>query len=107
MAIRMRPSIVVMTAGLALSGCIDVECPAEFARPISRERFCGHTGDVAAPVTYRPYVNPSAPGGGPAVTTTNRMVAPPPPPMVQAAPPPPVTVQPMAPPSGGAPTQIR
>jgi hypothetical protein len=55
MAVRFRPWMGLIAAGLALSGCIDVECPAEFARPISRERYCGHTGDYAAPVTYRTY----------------------------------------------------
>jgi hypothetical protein len=55
MAVRFRPWLVLLAAGLALSGCIDVECPAEFARPISRERYCGHTGDYAVGVTYRTY----------------------------------------------------
>ena len=106
MTIRVRPSVVLMAAGLALSGCIDVECPAEIARPKSRERFCGHTGDIAAPVAYRTYASPSVPAGPPMVTTTTTttMEAPPPP---TAAPAPPVSVQPVPPPGAGAPTQIR
>jgi hypothetical protein len=108
MTIRVRPSVVLMAAGLALSGCIDIECPAEFARPASRERYCGHTGDVGAPVTYRTYANPNL-SGRPVpmttTTTTTTVVVPPPPPMIQAAPPQGVSVEPMPPP--GAPTQIR
>jgi len=102
MTIRVCPPLALLAAVLALSGCIDVECPAEFARPLSRERYCGHTGDVAAPVTYRPTVQ-----GYPAPTTTVRttttVVTPPGPPL--AAPNQPVVVEQMPPPSG--PTQIR
>jgi len=43
---------VFLAGGLALSGCIDVECTPEFARPVSRERYCGHQGHVAMPTTY-------------------------------------------------------
>ena len=104
MTIRIPPSVVLLAAGLALSGCIDIECPAEFARPTARERFCGHTGDYGSPVTYKVYGQP-APVAMPVVTTTTTTttMAPPPP---SAAPAPPVTVQPVPPPGGG-PTQIR
>ena len=105
MTIRVQPAIVLLAAGLALSGCIDIECPAEYARPISRERFCGRTGDVGGPVTYKPTVAPmvrasAAPAPAPVV------VAPPPGPPI-AAPAPSVSVEPMAPPPAGGPTQIR
>jgi hypothetical protein len=103
MTIRVLPPAALLAAGLALSGCIDVECPAEFARPTSRERYCGHTGDVAMPTTYQVSPNarvlaPSAytPVTGPPVSNQ---------PMVQAAPQQPVTVAPVPAPS--QPTQIR
>lgn len=97
MKFRVRPPAVLVAVGLALSGCIDIECPAEFARPLERERFCGHGGYVAAPATYRPYVNPNAPMARPAT-----VVMPAPrtdEPAVTTAPAAPVTVEPVAPPS--------
>ncbi|HUA54265.1 MAG TPA: hypothetical protein VMB81_18965 [Candidatus Sulfotelmatobacter sp.] len=107
MTFPVRPSLVLVAAGLALSGCIDIECPAEFDRPISRERFCGHTGDVGTATPYKQFGNTaSVPGASIATPSTTRFAPPPPSPMVQAAPPGPVTVQPVPPPAG-APTQIR
>jgi hypothetical protein len=104
----MRPSVALVGAGLALSGCIAVECPAEIARPVSRERYCGHTGDVAAPVTYRTY-GTAVPRPMPATTTTTTTTTAPAPAPVMAPPPSPgsVTVQPMPAPSSSSPTQIR
>jgi hypothetical protein len=98
MAIRVSQPAILLAAGLALSGCIDVECPPEFDRPISRERYCGHTGDVAMPVKYQVYptAQPLPPdphaAGATTVTTTTVTTAPPAP---QAAPAP------------GAPTPLR
>ena len=102
MKIRVRPSAVFLAAGLALSGCIDVECPPEFARPVSRERYCGHQGYVAMPSTYTQGYR--APAAQPV-----RVMTPPPadlPPGPPAAAPvgPPVMVQPVPPPG---PTTIR
>ncbi len=104
MTVRIRPSVALVATLLALSGCIDIECPAEFARPTSRERYCGHTGNVAAPAVYRPYGGPVGMPAARVTTTTTTTVAAPPPPMVQTAPPA-VSVQPVPPPGG--PTQIR
>ena len=113
MRFPVRPSFALVAAGLALSGCIDVECPAEFARPTSRERWCGHTGDVGTATPYRQYGTPGRlPANGvptAATTTTTVTTTAPPAPMVQAAPPAAagsVSVQPVPPPAG-APTQIR
>jgi hypothetical protein len=102
MTLRVCPPLALLAAALALSGCIDVECPAEFARPLSRERYCGHTGDVAAPAVYRPAVRSNPPPIA-TVTTTTTVVTPPGPPL--AAPNPPVVVEQMPPPGGA--TQIR
>ncbi len=38
--------MVSLTATIGLSGCTSLTCPAEFARPKSRELFCGSTGNV-------------------------------------------------------------
>ena len=94
-----------MAVGIALSGCIDFECPAEFARPTSRERFCGHTGNVAAPSTYRLYQNPNAmvAPASTTVTTTRTVVETPP--MIQNAPNAPVVIETMPPP--GQPIPLR
>ncbi|MBI3515727.1 MAG: hypothetical protein HY060_16960 [Proteobacteria bacterium] len=104
MTVRIRPSVALVATLLALSGCIDVECPAEFARPRDRERWCGHTGDVAAPTTYRPYAGPVGVPAARVTTTTTTTVAAPPTTTVQGAPPA-VSVQPVPPPGGA--TQIR
>jgi hypothetical protein len=104
MAIRVRPSVVLVAAGLALSGCIDIECPAEIARPASRERWCGHTGNIGAPVTYQTYGSASAVPAPSVVVPPPAAEAPPAPPT--AAPLGSVTIQPVPPPNG-APTQIR
>ena len=112
MRFPVRPSIALVAAGLALSGCIDIECPAEFARPASRERWCGHTGDVGTATPYRQVGQPGpvpANGVPPTMTTTvTTTTVTTPTPMVQASPSTPgsVTVQPMAAPAG-SPTQIR
>jgi len=102
MTIRVCPPLALLAAVLALSGCIDIECPAEFARPLSRERYCGHTGDVAAPVVYRSNVRSNPPPTA-TVTSTTTVVTPLGPPL--AAPNQPVVVEQMPPPGG--PTQIR
>jgi hypothetical protein len=103
MRIRVRPSAVFLLGGLALSGCIDVECPPEFARPASRERYCGHQGYVAMPPTYTQGYR------APVTAQPVRVMTPPPadlPPGPPAAAPvgPPVMVQPVPPPG---PTTIR
>ena len=95
MTIRVSQPALLLAAGLALSGCIAVECPAEFDRPLSRERYCGHTGDIATPVTYQ--VNPAAQPlpplrAGTTVTTTTITTAPGAP---MAAPQAPVIAQPV------------
>ena len=97
MTIRLSQPAILLAAGLALSGCIDVECPAEFDRPLSRERYCGHTGDVAKGVTYQVYpgAQPLAPARATTVTTTTITTAPGAP---MAAPQQPVTATPIAPP---------
>lgn len=97
MRFRVRPPMVLAAVGMALSGCIDIECPAEFARPLERERFCGHGGYVAAPATYRPYVNPNAPMARPAAVVMPAPRAEEP--VGQVAPTTPVTVEPVAPPA--------
>jgi hypothetical protein len=93
MRIRVRPSAVILAAGLALSGCIDVECPPEFARPRERERYCGHQGYVAMPTQY------------------NQNYAPPPAARpVRVETPPPATELPPGPPAAaplGAPVQVQ
>lgn len=38
--------LVSVTATVGLSGCTAINCPAEFARPKSRELMCGVTGNV-------------------------------------------------------------
>lgn len=38
--------LVSVTATVGLSGCTAINCPAEFARPKSRELMCGATGNV-------------------------------------------------------------
>lgn len=38
--------MVSVTATVGLSGCTAINCPAEIARPKSRELFCGATGNV-------------------------------------------------------------
>lgn len=38
--------LVSVTATVGLSGCTAINCPAEFARPKSRELLCGATGNV-------------------------------------------------------------
>jgi hypothetical protein len=101
MTIRVRPSAVLLAAGLALSGCIDVECPPEFARPTARERWCGHQGYVAMPATYTQNYAP------PSMARPARVVTPPPadlPPGPPSAAPTggPVTVEPVP-----APTTVR
>lgn len=104
MTIRVCPPAALLAVGLALAGCVDVECPAEFDRPLSRERYCGHTGDVATPTTYytAPNARPVPPSGySPASTPGVRA------PMVQAAPPPPAIGAPMPPPIPPAPTPIQ
>jgi hypothetical protein len=109
MTVRIRPAVVLVAAGLALSGCIDIECPGEFARPAARERFCGHTGDVARPTNYQPYTNPNAAAViTPSMPPPVAMPAPLPPPAAPSAAPAasPVVVQPVPPP-GSAPVQIR
>jgi hypothetical protein len=103
MTIRVCPPAALLAAGLALSGCVDVECPAEFDRPLSRERYCGHTGNVATPTTY--YVAPNARPLPPSGYTPLQAPAMSGQPVVQAAPQPPVMVVPMPPP--GPPTQLR
>jgi hypothetical protein len=105
MTIRVCPPAALLAAGLALSGCVDVECPAEFDRPLSRERYCGHTGNVATPTTYYTAPNATAlpPPKNATYTTTTVVTTPPGPPL--AAPIPPIGVAPMPPP--GQPTQIR
>lgn len=102
MTIRVRPSAVFVAAGLALSGCIDVECPPEFARPTSRERYCGHQGYVAMPTTYTQNYQPPA-----STRVPVRVVTPPPadlPPGPPSAAPTggPVTIEPVP-----APTTVR
>lgn len=114
MTMRICLSIALMAAGSALSGCIDYECPAEFARPLERERFCGHTGNTAAPAVYKPYVSPY---GQPPVVTKPVTAVVEPAPTVQAAPQAPIQVQPVPPPNSvppatdpaapGQPLQIR
>jgi hypothetical protein len=97
MTIRVCPPAALLAAGLALSGCVDVECPAEFDRPLSRERYCGHTGNVATPTTY--YTAPNATALPPPKTSTYTTTT------VVTTPPPPIGVAPVPPP--GQPTQIR
>jgi len=38
-----RSAVLLAAFGilLTLSGCIDAECPHEFARPLDRARYCG------------------------------------------------------------------
>jgi hypothetical protein len=105
MTIRVSQPAILLAAVLALSGCIDVECPAEIDRPLSRERWCGHTGDIAAPANHQiyPTARPLPPDRATTVTTTTVTTSAPPPPL--AAPQAPVTTEPMPPP--GQPTQIR
>lgn len=107
MRIRVRQPAVLMAVGLALSGCIYVECPAEFARPADRERFCGHQGHVAAPVTYRQNYAPMPPPQlRPAAVMPVPETLPPGPP--SAAPVgPPVSVEPVPPAPRSGPTTIR
>ncbi len=105
MPIRVRLPIVLIAAGLALSGCIDIECPAEFARPTSRERWCGHTGDVGTATQYRQVGRP-APVATTTTTTTTTTNAAPMAPTASSSSSTSVTVQPVPPPAGG-PTQIR
>jgi hypothetical protein len=38
--------LVSVTATVGLSGCAAINCPAEFARPKSKELFCGVAGNV-------------------------------------------------------------
>lgn len=104
MRIRVRPSAVMMAAGLALSGCIDIECPPEFARPTARERFCGHSGYVAMPTTYRQNYAPLQERPVTRVTTTTTTTVLPPGPPTAAPVGPPVTVEPVPAPG---PTTIR
>jgi hypothetical protein len=86
----------MVAAGLALSGCIDVECPAEFARPTARERYCGHSGYVAAPTPYRQNYAPLPPQPRAAAAVVNPILGPQP--LPSAAPVgPPVVVEPMPP----------
>jgi hypothetical protein len=41
--IARRSALLLASFGilLTLSGCIDAECPHEFARPLDRARYCG------------------------------------------------------------------
>jgi len=103
MTIRVSQPAILVAAVLALSGCIDVECPAEIDRPLARERWCGHTGDIAAPANHQiyPTARPLPPERVTTVTTTTTA----PGPMVpQASPQAPVTTEPLPP---GQPVQIR
>jgi hypothetical protein len=98
MTIRVCPPAALLAVGLALAGCVDVECPAEFDRPLSRERYCGHTGDVATPTTY--YTAPNARPLPPSAYTPVQAPIMPGQPMQQ-----PATVAPMPPPLAPRPIQ--
>lgn len=66
--------LVSVTATVGLSGCTAINCPAEFARPKSRELLCGATGNVMStgsevyitPAQYQEWKRQTTPmyGGG-------------------------------------------
>ena len=72
----MTARLLLLPLLFALSGCYSLTCPAEFATPFERARFCGQ-GQAGAPAAYA--ISPAALPPGteiPAVTTvihTERM----------------------------------
>jgi len=92
--------LVSVAATAGLSGCTAINCPAEFARPMSRELLCGTTGNVMStgsevymtPAQYQEWKRQTTPtyrGYNPSIGGTN--MAPPAPMMAPTAP------QPLAP----------
>lgn len=66
--------LISVTETVGLSGCTAINCPAEFARPKSRELLCGATGNVMStgsevyitPAQYQEWKRQTTPmyGGG-------------------------------------------
>lgn len=79
--------LVSTTAAVGLSGCTAINCSAEFARPKSREAFCGPTGNVMStgsevyitPAQYQEWKRQTTPmyGGAPAMSGGMGVGAPP------------------------------